>query len=102
MTSAYPRRESKLVTSSPGSDKNCFNVNIKLRDTQGSGSADIAPILSALAENWEQFQESLGNLEEFEQTSIKDYFNALSQSGELGDRMFHDEYDGDENLGQLL
>ena len=80
-----------------------FNLNIKLRDTKGNGLVDIVQVLDALSQNWEKFQEVLGDLEEFEAQSVKDYFNALTQgSGEIGDRMFNVEYDGDEDLGQLL
>ena len=98
-----PKRKSLINTPNLTGGSDAFNLNIKLRDTKGNGQLEIVPVLEALSQNWEKFQEALGDLEEFEAQSVKDYFNALTQgSGEIGERMFHVEYDGDEDLGQLL
>ena len=98
-----PKRKSLINATKLADGIDAFNLNIKLRDTKGDGQVEIASVLDALYENWDKFQEALGDLEEFETQSIKEYFNGLSQSGgEIGERMFHVAYDGDDDLRQLL
>ena len=75
----------------------------KIQPKSKRGSCDPTTVIEALKENWDDFKTQLSQVNEEESDEIKQYFNELVEDdNELGDKLFHDEYDGPGNLGQAL
>ena len=79
------------------------SFKFKIRPQSKRGSCDPNAVIEALQQNWDDFQQQLSQVSDEESEEIKQYFNELLEDdNELGDKLFHDEYDGPGNLGQAL